>query len=62
MIVTYNKVRYSVTQRERCIDGMCTLIEADTTVPRTKVVPCRNIEWPARTEGDDIERLEAGRL
>ena len=51
MIVTYNKVRYSVTQRERCIDGLCTLVEADTTVPATKIVPCRNIEWPTSHDG-----------
>jgi hypothetical protein len=45
VIVTYNKHRYSIIARERCVNGMCTLVEVDTTVPRTKVVPCRNIDW-----------------
>lgn len=52
MIVTYNNKRYSITARERCLDGLCTLLEADTTVPATKIVPCRNIDWPAPPVND----------
>jgi hypothetical protein len=48
VIVTYNKKRYAISD-EACIaiDCLCTMIEVDTTVPATKIVPCKNIDWSA---------------
>ena len=54
-----NKMRRRIVDASTVLGKAATaLVEADTTVPATKMVPCRNIDWPAQPQVEVLDHLD----